>query len=254
MLKLFLRKGLFFQTFLRLLPEGSVASSSLCNTQSMKSLEFHSEVELVSIYADLWKTENLSTEQTDYRNSVRDRLEAHLAFVDFPRNSATIQATPWTQIQLYRIIPSLLSERSVDPDYSGPVLDVFGTVMIDWIGCLSEPNWVLNSPKVVVLVEEALEGVGNLLKAVDVLKDSGILWVELTEFSFPRILASLLDGVLRCAEESEEYLKDRHPLVGRLIATMCGVLDEFVIGSQVILLDFHDFTNWNLNCLLSFFE
>ena len=83
------------------------------------------------------------------------------------------------------------------------------------------------------MLQEALNGVAGILKGAESLKDSGMLWLELTEFSFPRILASLLDALLRFAEEGDQYLTQRHPLVARLMASVCGVIQLFAAEAQV---------------------
>ncbi|XP_055345451.1 E3 ubiquitin-protein ligase listerin-like [Paramacrobiotus metropolitanus] len=203
---------------------------------SFAPVESLSERELGFTYAELWKKDALPAEHIFYRNSVRDRLETLLAFAEFPRTCDAIRSCAWEQIQMLRIVPSLLSERCIDLEYAGPVLDVFGTVVIDWISCLMEGTFgeTADDAKVLVLAEEAMEAVENILKAREMLKDAGMLWLELTEFSFPRILAALLEGLLRAAEE-EAYLKMRPPLVGRVMATMCGLIHEFAVESQGLL-------------------
>ena len=96
-----------------------------------------SESELITAYSGLWNIDAELTEtQQAYRNDVRDRLEIIVAFSEFPRDISAIEQSSWSLVNMIRLAPSLLSERCVDPEYSGPVLDVFGTVVIDWIACL----------------------------------------------------------------------------------------------------------------------
>ncbi|OWA53866.1 E3 ubiquitin-protein ligase listerin, partial [Hypsibius exemplaris] len=216
-------------------PNAVVEAEYLITSQPVEDL---TELQLAVAYSFLQnnplgksETENAEIGVT-YKNQVRDRLEALSAFAQFPRTCSEIGETAWSKIEPMRLVPVLLAERVSDPEFSSAVLDVWGTVIIDWISCLQEASVLEENPKVVVLLQAAMEGVWRIIKQADQLRDAGMLWVELTEFSFPRILASLLDGLFRFAEADDEYLTERHPLTARLIATICILVQEFSRHAQ----------------------
>ena len=117
-------------SFWNMVNDGDLPSKT--SAFNLASVEQLSALNLAVQYSDMLDDEKLG----GYGRSLRDRLEQMLTSVEVPTTVVNIQQTSWSQVQLLRLLPSLLHERCLDLSYSGSVLDKFGSVVIDWIACL----------------------------------------------------------------------------------------------------------------------